>query len=252
MDIIGNGFIARHLQPLSEAHEGVTVLAAGVPRQLLPESETARERALVAETIRRCRRAGRMLVFFSTVSMYGAPGCRGLEDEPVTPSTLYGEHKLGLEDMIRESGVRHLILRLGYVMGPGGPDFRLVPALVQQILSGSVRVLSGARRDLLYVADFVNILDRLFDAGVENQIVNVASGDCVEVIRIIEHLERRMGVTAERIGAGRSVSHCPSVVKLRALVPEISGLGIGPGYHRYALDRYLLATNRWSGVVRHF
>ncbi|WNM31363.1 NAD-dependent epimerase/dehydratase family protein [Streptomyces sp. Li-HN-5-11] len=251
MDIIGNGFIARNLRPLSEAHEQVTVLAAGVPRQLLPESETARERALVGETIRRCRRTGRTLVFFSTVSMYGAPGCRGLEDEPVTPSTRYGAHKLGLEDMIRESSVRHLILRLGYVMGPGGPDFRLVPALLQQILSGSVRVLSGARRDLLYVADFVAILDRLLGAGVENQVVNVASGDCVEVIRIIEHLERRLGVTAERIDAGRSVSHCPSVAKLRALVPEISGLGIGPGYYRNALDRYLLATDRWSGVAGH-
>ena len=56
LDIIGNGFIARHLQPLSEAHEGVTVLAAGVPRQLLPESETDRERALVGDTIRRCRK----------------------------------------------------------------------------------------------------------------------------------------------------------------------------------------------------
>ncbi|MGH3804904.1 MAG: NAD-dependent epimerase/dehydratase family protein, partial [Pseudonocardiaceae bacterium] len=113
MEIIGNGFIAGHLRPLRDAHPHVTVLAAGVPRHPLPSSEHEREEILVRETIQRCRRRGQLLVFFSTVSMYGSPGCRGDEDEAVRPSTRYGQHKCLLENVIRQSGVEHLLLRLG-------------------------------------------------------------------------------------------------------------------------------------------
>ncbi|MGS2642384.1 NAD-dependent epimerase/dehydratase family protein [Streptosporangium sp. LJ11] len=232
--------MARHLGPLRGVHPGVVVLAAGVPRQQLPDSEHEREIALVRETIPRCRRQGRTLVFFSTVSMYGGPGCRGREDDPIVPSTRYGRHKLDLERLIRGSGVDHLILRLGYVLGPGGPGFRLVPALVEQILSGRVQVYEGARRDILYVADFVTVFDRLLETGTTNQVVNVASGDCVEIVRVVEHLERCLNVTAEHDMLGRAnVSHCPSVEKIRALVPEAA---FARGYHRYALERYLAET----------
>ncbi|RAY12709.1 NAD(P)-dependent oxidoreductase [Actinomadura craniellae] len=243
MEIIGSGFIARHLRPLHGAHPDTVVLAAGVPRQKLPDSEHRREAALVTETIQRCLRERRVLVFFSTASMYGGPGCQGREDDPVVPSTRYGQHKYDLETVIRESGVDHLILRLSYVLGPGGPEFRLIPALVRQIVSGRVRVQPGSRRDMLYVSDFVTIMDRLLDAKVRNQIVNVASGDCVDIVQIIKYIEYRLGVTAERqTVADDSVSHCPSVAKLRELIPEVTEMGFGPGYHRHAIERYLNET----------
>lgn len=249
MEIIGSGFIARHLQPLRGAHSDAIVLAAGVPRQKLPESEHERETTLVNEMIQRCRRQGRTLVFFSTASMYGGPGCRGREDDPVVPSTRYGQHKFNLETLIRDSGVNHLILRLGYVLGPHSPDFRLIPALIKQILSGRVRVYRGARRDVLYVTDFVTIIDILLDTEITNQIVNVASGDCVDIVQIIEHIERRLGVTAEQqIVGDSSVSHCPSIEKLRTLLPEVAEMGFEQGYYRYAIGRYLEETDRLTGA----
>ncbi|MFF3315366.1 NAD-dependent epimerase/dehydratase family protein [Streptomyces sp. NPDC003035] len=245
MDIIGKGFIARHLWPLREAHPGVTVLAAGVPRQHLPDSEHEREAALVRETVARCRRRGELLVFFSTVSMYGGPGCRGREDDPLVPTTRYGRHKFALESVVRESGAAHLILRLSYVLGPHGPGFRLVPALVSQVRAGRVRVHPGARRDLLHVSDFVDLVDGLLASGVRDETVNVASGDCVDVREIVAHLKLRLGLEAveEVVGGGESAfSHCPSVAKLRSLVPAPAAAVFGPGYHRRALDRYLRET----------
>ncbi|MFF3303134.1 NAD-dependent epimerase/dehydratase family protein [Streptomyces sp. NPDC002908] len=245
MNIIGKGFIARHLWPLREAHPGVTVLAAGVPRQHLPDSEHEREAELVRETIARCRSRGELLVFFSTASMYGGPRCRGREDDPIVPTTRYGRHKFALESTVRESGVAHLVLRLSYVLGPHGPDFRLVPALVSQVRAGRVRVHPGARRDLLHVADFVGLVDRLLASGVRDETVNVASGDCVDVLDLVAHIKQRLGLDAEEevMGGGESAfSHCPSVARLRALVPEPAGSVFGPGYHRLALDRYLRET----------
>ncbi|MFD7229165.1 NAD-dependent epimerase/dehydratase family protein [Streptomyces sp. NPDC059881] len=242
MELIGSGFLARHLRPLAGAHPGATVLAAGVPRHPLPDSAHTREHRLVSETIQRCLDRDQQLVFFSTVSMYGAPGCRGREDEPVVPALRYGQHKLDLETLVRDSGVRHLILRLGYVLGPGEPEYRLLSVLVRQLRAGQVTVQQGARRDMLHVDEFVAVLDLLLRARITDETVNVASGDCAEITDILDHLERRLGTAAERRTAGHTVSHCPSVAKLHRLVPEVSGLGFRSGYFRTAIDRYLAAS----------
>ncbi|OUD04955.1 NAD-dependent epimerase/dehydratase family protein [Streptomyces swartbergensis] len=248
MELIGSGFLARHLRPLSDRHPEVTVLAAGVPRHPLPEAAHERERRLVADTVARCVAGGRRLVFFSTVSMYGAPGCRGLEDEPVAPALRYGQHKLDLENLIRDAGVRHLILRLGYVLGSGEPEYRLLSVLIRHLLAGRVTVQRGARRDLLHVDDFVALFDQLLSAGVEDETVNVASGDCVPVADILDHLELRLGTRAERHTAGHSVSHCPSVTKLHRLVPAAAVRAFGPGYFRTAIDRYVAAEPHRAGL----
>ncbi|UQA97334.1 NAD-dependent epimerase/dehydratase family protein [Streptomyces halobius] len=248
MEIIGNGFLARHLAPLSTEHPRATVLAAGVPTHPLPDAEHQRETRLVDETVQHCLRRDRMLVFFSTVSMYGGPGGSGDEDGPQVASTRYGQHKLDLERLIKASGVRHLILRLGYVLGPDEPGFRLLAALITQVLAGRVRVQRGARRDMVHVADFTTVVDALLRTGVCDETVNVASGDCVEVATIVRHLEYRLGVTAQWQVTDDSVRHCPSLRKLRRLVPEVDGLGFGPGYHRTAIDRYLEATRPAAAI----
>ncbi|WND35040.1 NAD-dependent epimerase/dehydratase family protein [Streptomyces sp. BB1-1-1] len=248
MEIIGNGFLARHLAPLSTEHSGTTVLAAGVPTHPLPDTEHQRETRLVDDTIQHCLRRDRMLVFFSTVSMYGGPGGPGDESGPPVASTRYGQHKLDLERMIKASGARHLILRLGYVLGPDEPGFRLLAALLTQVLAGRVRVQRGARRDMLHVSDFVTVVDALLRTGVCDETVNVASGDCVEVTTIVRHLEHRLGVSAQWQVTDNSIEHCPSVRKLRRLIPEVDRLGFGPGYHRTAIDRYLAAARTVDAV----
>lgn len=248
MEIIGNGFLARHLAPLASAHPRATVLAAGVPTHPLPDAAHRRETRLVDDTVRHCLRHGRTLVFFSTVSMYGGPGGAGDESGPRVASTRYGQHKLDLERLIKASGVPHLVLRLGYVPGPDEPPFRLLAALITQVLAGRVRVQRGARRDMVHVADFVTVVDALLRTGVRDETVNLASGDCVEVATIVRHLERRLGTGAEWQVTGDAIEHCPSVRKLRRLVPEVDRLGFGPGYHRTAIDRYLAATRHADAI----
>lgn len=244
MNIVGTGYLARQLRPVQAAHPGVTVLAAGVPRHPVPETEYQREARLVEAVITDCLRRDDQLVFFSTVSMYGGPGSCGREDDDLVASTRYGRHKLDLERVIQRSRVRHLVLRLGYVLGPHGPDYRLVPALIRQIQAGRVTVQQGARRDMIYVSDWVRVVDRLLATRVSDEIINVASGDCAPIVGVIDVLERFLGVTAQRVAAESTVSHCASIDKLRRLVPEVvAELGFGPGYHHRALARFLAESD---------
>ncbi|MFS1299817.1 NAD-dependent epimerase/dehydratase family protein [Streptosporangium longisporum] len=251
MEIIGNGFLARHLRSIDDAHPEVTILAAGVSLWKNSDSDYERETALVDETIEKSLRQDRTLVFLSTasMSMYGGAGCRGREDEPVEPVTPYGWHKLALERRVQDSGVRHLILRLGYVVGPHVPANRLIPSLIEQIRSDNLTMYRSARRDIIDITDWIKVIDLLLATGTTQEVVNVATGESVPIALIVDHLEMRLGITARRQIIDEGTSHHICVEKLRRLVPAVADMGFGPGYHRVVIDRYLEATSQLGNAT---
>ncbi|RGC65119.1 NAD dependent epimerase/dehydratase family protein [Micromonospora sp. MW-13] len=242
MDIIGRGFLAQNLRQVADRHPDTVVLAAGVSWAAgTSAADFARESALLDEAARRCRADGRRLLFFSTAAsgMYGAVRGPGREDHTVLPCTPYGAHKLALEEQLRASGADHLVLRLGHLVGPRQPPHQLVPTLVRQMRQGRVRLHRGAARDLIDVQDVVTILDRLLGLDLHAQTVNVASGEAVPVARIVDHLEQRLGLVAEREYRDVGVHHVISIDKLRRLVPEVEQLGFDRNYFRRVLDAYV-------------
>lgn len=239
MKIIGHGFIAQHLAEVANRHDDVIALAAGVSFPKNPVAAYQREHALVSEVVEECRRSERKLVFMSSAAVYGREGFGGREDVTPDPPTPYGHHKASLEALIRDSGVRHVSLRLGYVLGRAAPPHRLVPSLVRQIRSGTVTVHRDAFRDLLHVRDMVTIMAGLLDAGVENEVVNVASGRCVPIARIVRHVERRLGVRARWDVSAEGARHCMSIEKMSALLGPGIALDFGPEYFRGVIDDYL-------------
>ena len=245
MEIIGRGFLARHLQPLAPRHPHAVALAAGVSStRTTSPAEFAREEALVRAAIRSCRATGRRVLFFSTASaaVYGSGAGEGREDRPLVPSNPYGAHKLALEELVRTSGVDHLVLRLGHLVGPGQPEHQLLPTLMRCVRDGRVRVLKGADRDLIAVADVMRIIDLLLERGVENQTVNVASGAAAAVDDIIGQLELLLGTVAQREYEYAGEGHRICIDKLRALVPETREFGFGPDYHRFVVESFV----RWE------
>ncbi|MFJ5591076.1 NAD-dependent epimerase/dehydratase family protein [Streptomyces noursei] len=245
MDIVGNGFLARHLTPLAERHPDTVVLAAGVSwASHTSDTDFAREAALLREVAAECRATARRLLFFSTAStgMYGTADGPGHEDLTITPCTPYGAHKIAMERHLRASGTDFLALRLGHLVGPGQPPHQLLPTLLRQLHLGSVAVHKDATRDLIDVDDVIAIVDHLLTRGASRQIVNVASGVAVPVDRIIDHLEERTGLHATRSYVDVGGHHTISIAKLRTLVPEVAAMGFGPDYYRGVLDDFLAAA----------
>lgn len=243
MHILGHGFLARNLRPLADRHPDTVVLAAGVSwASCTSEEEFARERALLADTARRCVATGRRLLFFSTSSagLYGPLDRPAREDGPATPSTAYGAHKLAQEELLRASGADHLILRLSHLVGPGQPEHQLLPTLVRHMREGAVQVHRGATRDLVAAADVITVIDRLLGLGLRSGTINVASGTAVPVMEIVEHLRLRLNGTArvEQVDAGPIHPHTVSIEKLRRLLPGADTPGAGPYYYRQVLDAY--------------
>ncbi|MGX1273232.1 NAD-dependent epimerase/dehydratase family protein [Streptomyces phaeoluteigriseus] len=239
MDIVGTGFLAKNLRPLAGRHADTVALAAGVSwASGTSDADFARESALVGEVAKRCAADGRRVLFFSTAAtgMYGLAEGPGREDVPVTPCTPYGAHKLALEDLLRDTGADHLILRLGHLVGPDQPEHQLLPTLVRQLREGVVRVHRGAARDLIDVGDVITVVDRLLAADLRAETVNVASGFAVPVEDVVDLLAKGLGLDARREyldTGGRQ--HVISTEKLRALVPQVAEMGFGPDYHRRIL-----------------
>lgn len=244
MEIVGNGFLARNLRPVADLHPDVVAVASGVSSTaVVSDAEFLREATQLYEIVQRCRHTRRKVVFFSTAAaaMYGAPGASGREDGPVYPYSPYGRHKLALEAVLAASGVDYLVLRLSHVVGADQPPHQLLPALVRQILSGTVRLYLGARRDLVDVEDVVAGLDGLLSAGVSHEVVNVASGTSTPVELIVEHIERRLGRVArkEHVEIGGNHSAAPiSIEKIRRLAP---GAPSARDF-RAVLDKYIPTT----------
>ncbi|WP_030373427.1 NAD-dependent epimerase/dehydratase family protein [Streptomyces rimosus] len=239
MEIVGRGFIATNLATIANRHPDAVVLAAGVSSAVATsDAAFRRERELVEKTVERCGRERRRLVFFSTASsgMYGAPGCTGREDDPVTPRSPYAEHKWQLERLIQLSGTDYLVARLSHLVGAHQRPHQLIPALVGQLRTGRIQIRSGTRRDLLEVRDMVRITDALLSGGVSRQVVNIASGVPVPIEVIVDYLELRLGLFAEREYLSASDGGFVSIDKLHRLV---SGFRFAAGYHREALGAYL-------------
>ena len=242
MEIVGSGFIARNLEPIAKEHKDAVLLAAGVSStSCRDEGAFAREAELLYRTIRMCQADRRRLVFFSTASssLYGGDGVIGREEGSVFPQTAYGRHKLALERVVAQSGVDFLTLRISTLVGPYQPRHQLLPGLLNQIRSGTVRVFRGAQRDLLDVEHLVTAVDALLARGFVRTVVNIASGFPTPAESIVRHLERALGSAAAWSVVSRTECSRVSTKRMLALVPEAAEFGFGADYARRILDRYL-------------
>ncbi|MFD7028395.1 NAD-dependent epimerase/dehydratase family protein [Streptomyces sp. NPDC059917] len=242
MEIVGNGFIARNLAGVGERHPHATVLAAGVSStSVLAEAEFAREAALVEEVTHRCRADGRLVVFLSSAShaLYDTGDTAMAEDVELSPTSPYGRQKLRLEHIVAESGAPWLILRVSHAMGRWQRPHQLLPAFVQQVRSGSVRLYQGAHRDLIDAADVTRVVDGLLAQDVDNEVVNVASGRPLPIEAVIHGIEKRLGLSArhEIVDGPVSLTRV-SVEKLCKLLPEMRSV-TDADYLDRMLDRYV-------------
>jgi NDP-hexose 4-ketoreductase len=257
MRIVGRGFIAQRMAYLADSHPEAVVFASGVSSgKGRADEQFQREADLLFTELARCKAEGGRFVYFSSASpgIYTRRMCDGTEDGPVYPASAYCRHKLAMERIVLAAGVPHLIIRLTHTMGSGQRPHQLLPSLVRQIRSGQLTVHRGAHRDIIDVADAITLISDLLDLGLEHETVNVASGFSTPVEAVIAHIEKRLGVSAQK-----NYLDCPedtniSVAKLMRLVPAASTLGFSACYFETVIDRHLIAVDEivcaqmdWSG-----
>lgn len=150
------------------------------------ETEEEAARAINATAVgvlaREAAASGAWLVSYSTDYVFDGSGTEPWrEDSPTGPLSAYGRTKLEGEQLIRESGCRHLILRTSWVHAARGGNFaKTILRLAQErerltVVDDQVGAPTGA--DLLADITAVALRQAQHDPGLSGTYHAVASGE---------------------------------------------------------------------------
>ncbi len=243
MKIIGRGLIANSLLPYQYDVESITIFASGVANSLTTETTAFdREYQLLYETLKSALKSKHRVVYFSSGgAVYGKIDEKRSETTPVFPDTAYGRHKLLCEAIVRESTVPYLILRLPNLVGAKQNKAQLLPALVHQAKQGKVTLYTQAKRDIVDVADFAEILIRLLKLSIVNETIIIASGVSVSIQEIFaviqEDLHLPTSIETLQIGDQQIFT----IDKLRRILND--DLPFHQAYYKEVIRKYIRSIN---------
>ncbi|MCQ2075924.1 MAG: NAD-dependent epimerase/dehydratase family protein [Bacteroidaceae bacterium] len=174
------------------------------------------------------------------------------ENEAVYPISSYGVVKLAVEKYLMQYsivyGLRPLILRLSNPYGPyhysmkqGICNVAMMKALKNEIFD--VWGDGSAKKDYIYVQDFVVILFMLLEKGVTSQVINVGSG---EVVSVNDVLAKVKGVVPDF--QWRYVDALKSDVPHFELDTSLLHSFIG-NYDFVSLDEGICLTFSWAKTI---
>jgi len=201
----------------------------------------------VLEAVRRSQSVENF-IFVSTAHVYGTPRYLPIDEEhPVHAQEPYAASKLAAEAFISAYstayGMPTVIARLFNTYGPRQhPDF-VVPSIIRQALTHDSLTLGNLTptRDFTYVADVVEALLRLADAG--EGIYNVASGVEVSIEALVTHvaqlLDKPITVASQRT---QRRSAAIEIDRMWADISRLKALGWQP---YVGLNEGLTRTIEW-------
>jgi UDP-glucose 4-epimerase len=133
------------------------------------------------------------------------------EESPLSPCSYYGAGKLALELFIeayhQQTGHAATILRPSNLYGPGQHakrQFGIVPTLLAAARHGSPFTIWGdgsARRDFLYIDDFLDLCERTITPNGYREVLavfNAGSGEDVSILELCDLVERVTGRALHR------------------------------------------------------
>ena len=169
------------------------------------------------------------------------------EEMAPRPVTAYGVAKLATAmltaKMSEMAGIRHTWVRLVAAYGPGDDPRHLIPSVVRALSSGTRPALTTGEQqwDYLYVEDAANALARIAETSAVGTF-NLASGESVEVRRLVEQL-RDMVDPNLPLGFGEVSYATDQVMYLKA---DIGSLQAATGWHpETSLQEGLFRTVQW-------
>ncbi len=144
-----------------------------------PEAAELVNVGCVANLASAARSVDALLVHISTDYVYGNnEGSQPLsEDTPAIPLSVYGRTKLGSEQALAESGVRHLIVRTSWLYSPWGKNFvKTMLRLMDE--KETLTVVNDQKGSPTYAPDLAEAIMALIASGAEGLYQFSGEGEC--------------------------------------------------------------------------
>jgi nucleoside-diphosphate-sugar epimerase len=226
--IIGKGMVAHAFKDLSGWEDDV-LFAAGVSNSgEQDEKAYQKETELVKLNLQKLKSPARF-VYFSTTSIF----------DPSKSGNFYIRHKLFVEDLIRNSNVNYLILRLPNLVGRSNNPNTLTNFFASAIKSGrKIKLNSKAIRHLIDVSDLSVILnDIIKQFGRRNLTVNVDTDKPLtagEILSLLEEVLKKKAYIEPVFDDGR----IHSIAEDKSNSSENYLWKTGENYHMNLLKKY--------------
>lgn len=151
------------------------------------------ERAIAA--LRGLERPPRIVTFSSGGTVYGPPALPPFkESDTPQPVNAYGLAKLRFEELLRDSGLETVALRVANAYGPGqrpAPGQGVLAHWIEAVLRGDGLDLYGDphdTRDYVYVDDIASAAVAAHQAAHPPRVVNVGSGTATTLDELLDAL----------------------------------------------------------------
>lgn len=125
------------------------------------------------------------------------------ETAPLHPISLYARSKVRCEQVIQNSGIPYVILRLANPYGGHQTTDKrqgVIPILIEKALRHEAFEMWASphsSRDYIYIEDFAEAIRLLIVHNIQNEIVNVASQTATSLNEILEAVQDLTGETLE-------------------------------------------------------
>ena len=174
-------------------------------------------------------RPGSSFVYFSTTSIF----------DRSKVSSHYTNHKIGIENLIKESGINYLIIRLPNLVGSSNNPHTLTNFFNQSLLSGKqINLHPGAIRHLIDVSDLPFILSEISKKfGKQKVTVNVETDKPLTAEQILRLLEEVSSKRANvNIRPDIAKAHYPAILEDKFSQNYL--LKTGEDYHKKMFSKY--------------
>ena len=151
----------------------------------------------LVESILSYGKSSARLIFASSAQVYSWTNYRKpiRETLKANPETVYGVSKQSAENLIKNSGIPFVILRMSNVYGPGcRPNYNsVIPTLCYRAIKGLPLVVNGDGRqcrDFVYIEDIVRaFMIAGFESSIASrEIFNVSSGRMISLKQIVKQI----------------------------------------------------------------
>jgi nucleoside-diphosphate-sugar epimerase len=225
--VIGNGLIAKAFDSYSEK-DNVIIFASGVSNSSISResNEFAREEKLLRKHL---EYKDKKFIYFSTCSIS--------DNSIITP---YINHKMMMEDLIKNNHDNYLIFRLPIVIGISNNTKTFFNSLKSKIINKEViTVYENITRYIIDVDDLANLLPTLIDSNDKNQIINICFNNREFVSDIIHKMEKIIGINTNKIYKNDNlpnsdIENLHFVSKLKSINYEFTH-----DYTKKVLEKYL-------------
>lgn len=187
------------------------------------------------------------VLLVSSAAVYGNTQSSPVaENEPTSPISPYGFHKLGQEALLDEFGKLYKVpVCKARVFSTFGPGLRRLAVweITRRALAGdyALRGTGEETRDYLHVVDLARALERIAShAPFQGEVVNVASGEETTMKQIASLIYAALGVSAAPRFDGKCLAGSP--LRWRADVGTLRGYGFR---QQVALEEGIGGTVTW-------